>query len=218
MRKNINSFGYVNPVVIPLIMSVILVLVLGFTTFKYYNDYTKQNTEVDAIVAKAVGEAESAQAERLNAQHQEELKSPFETYTASSEANAIAVTYPRSWSSHVVAKSTGNKVLDGYFHPGTVPDTRGDDKFALRMTLERADYAKVVDGYEKGVEKGELKAQAITINEVKGIRLTGILDRDTNGVMVILPVRDKVLKIWTEANVYAKDFNDIIVKNLNFDR
>ena len=210
--------GYVNPMVIPLIMSVILVLVLGFTTFKYYNDYTKQKTEVDAITAKAVSEAEAALTERLNVQHQEELKNPLETYTASSEANAIAVTYPRTWSSHVVTKSTGNLVLDGYFHPGTVPDTKGDDKFALRMTLERADYAKEVEDYQRDVEKGDIKAQAITVNKVKGIRLTGILDRDTNGVMVILPVRDKVLKIWTEANVYADDFNKIIIKNLSFDR
>ena len=210
--------GIVNPIVVPLVMSVVLVLVLGFTTFKYYSDYNHQKSDVDAIVSQAVEEATTQQADELNAEFEEKLKSPYETYTAPAQYNAVAVTYPRSWSSYVIEKESGNTALDGYFHPGTVPDTRGGENFALRMTLERADYADEVDDYQKAVEKGEVKATAITVNQVKGIRLTGIIDRDINGVMVILPLRDKVLKIWTEAKVYAKDFNDIIVKNLAFDR
>lgn len=216
--REMKAKGYLNPVVVPLVMSIILVLVLGFTTFKYYNDYTKQKNEVDAIVAKSVEEAKAAQAEELEAKHAEEMKNPLETFTAPSQAHAVAVTYPRTWSSHVVAKDTGNLVLDGYFHPGTVPDTRGGERFALRMTLERKDYAREVESYQRDVEDGTLSASGITVNQIKGVRLTGTLDKDINGVMVILPLRDKVLKVWTEANVFAKDFNDIIIKNLTFDR
>jgi len=201
-----------------MVMLAVLVLVLGFTTFKYYNDYTKQKTEVEAITAAAVESATSRLRDELNAQHEIELKSPYEVYAASAEFNTIAVTYPRSWSSYVIAKPGGNLQLDGYFHPGTVPDVRGDDNKALRFTLERVNYADEVEDYQRDVEKGEVKAAAITVNGAKGVRLTGAIEKDINGILVILPIRDKTLKIWTQSQAYADDFNDIIIAKLDFEK
>lgn len=217
--RAMKSKGYVNPIVVPLVMAVIVSLVLGVFTYIYYNKYNEQKTQVDSLITTAVDEAKTQQAAELEAKFQEDLKNPYEVYTASSEYNAVAVTYPRTWSSYVVAKSGATKLLlDGYFHPTTVPDVRGEVNFALRMTLERTEYAGEVDDYQKLVEKGEIKATAITVNGVKGVRLTGAIDKDINGIMVILPIRDKTLKVWTEALAYAKDFNEIIIPKLTFDK
>lgn len=212
-----NNAGYVNPMVVPLIMSVILTIILGFFSVKYYNDFKTQKTEVDAIVAQAVESATAQQADELNADFEQRLKSPHEKYTAASEFNAVAVTYPRTWSSYVETSDSGGTALDGYFHPGTVPGATSGQKYALRLTLERADYAETVDDWQRDVESGELKANAITVNGIRGIKLSGLLDKDTTGVMVILPIRDKVLLIWTESNLYEDDFNQIIIPKLKFD-
>jgi hypothetical protein len=34
--------------------------------------------------------------------------------------------------------------------------------------------------------------------------------------MVVIKVRDKTLKIYTESTDYMSDFNDIVLKNLTF--
>ena len=37
------------------------------------------------------------------------------------------------------------------------------------------------------------------------------------GTMVIVPIRDKTLKVWTESNsVFLKDFNEAVLANLTF--
>jgi hypothetical protein len=37
-----------------------------------------------------------------------------------------------------------------------------------------------------------------------------------NGILVLLPMRDKTLKIWTESTAYFTDFNTYILPNLTF--
>jgi hypothetical protein len=49
--------------------------------------------------------------------------------------------------------------------------------------------------------------------------LTGaVLPPTTNstGTMVLLPMRDKTLEIWTEAPAYLADFNTYILPNITF--
>ena len=42
------------------------------------------------------------------------------------------------------------------------------------------------------------------------------LNGDKQGTMIILPVRDKTLKIWTEGNEFVGDLDKIILANLSF--
>jgi hypothetical protein len=36
------------------------------------------------------------------------------------------------------------------------------------------------------------------------------------GTMVLLPMRDKTLEIWTESNDYLNDFNTYVLPNMTF--
>lgn len=216
MNADKNQNGFVNPLTIALVVTTLLMALLGATTIIFYGRYTDHRDNVDAKVAEAVEAAKTQQAEELNAEFQEELKKPNKTYTSPSALGSIEITYPRTWGAYIIEDEGGRTGLDGYFHPGYVPDVRSDTRFAVRMTLDNESYADAVDGYDRDVEDGSLNAKAITINDVKGVRFDGDIDRDVNGSLVVLPLRDKTLKIWTENPDNKSDFESIILENLKF--
>jgi len=205
-----------NPLVIPLVLAIVLLLGgIGATVF-YYGRYQAASTNLDGQIASAVETASQELTRTLEADFAERSKDPNEVYKAPAELGSVAATYPKTWSSYVIEKTGSGTVLDGYFHPGTVPDTRGDTKFALRLELEGKAYAGEVEDYDRAVEKGEIKARAVTINGVKGVRFDGQIDKDISGAIVLLPLRDRTLKIWTENSDFMKDFNNIILAKLTF--
>lgn len=210
-----NNRGYINPLMVGMVVTTLLMIVLGATTVMFYGRYTDHRDNVQAKVDEAVASALTEQESELSAQFAEENKRPYETYTAPSAFSGIQVTYPRTWSAYVL-EGSGNTDLDGYFHPGFVPDTRSDTRFATRLTLETEAYDEAVADYDRDVERGTIKARAITVNGVKGIRLDGEIDRDISGVLVLLPLRDKTLRVWTESADFIKDFEGVILKEISF--
>lgn len=205
-----------NSLLIPLVIVVVLLFGAAGAAIYFNGKYKEASTNLDAQIAVAVEQSNAELTDELEADFAEREKSPNEAYKAPAELGSVAVTYPKTWSSHVIEKTGSGTVLNGYFHPGTVPDTRGEEKFALRVTLESKAYAKEVKSYDDGVDDGELKAKAVTINGVKGVRYDGMIDNDISGAIVLLPLRDRTLKIWTENVDFIKDYNDIILAQLSF--
>jgi hypothetical protein len=54
------------------------------------------------------------------------------------------------------------------------------------------------------------------VSGVSGARIDGEINKGQDGSLVVLPVRDKVLYVWTEDKTYIADFNNIVLKNLSF--
>ncbi len=207
--------GRIDPLILPFV--VVLLLALGFGVFSVwaYSSYNDQKSNVDAIVATEVVAAKKDQEEALRAEFAEEQKSPYKTYVSPSTLGSVKIVYPKSWSAYVQAKETGAVKLEGYFHPDFVPSTDSDILYATRVSLSSSDYTKELASYQKKVEKGELRAKSITISGTKGTRLDGLIEREVNGAIVLLPLRDKTLMISTESTDYMADFNKII-SNLTY--
>lgn len=205
-----------NPLIVPLVVAVLLVFGLAGTSIWFNSKYRSASTDLQNQIDAAVQSAKAQQKTELEEEFAEASKSPHKAYTAPVELSSIGVTYPKTWSSYVVEKSGTGTVLDGYFHPGTVPAVNGKTPFALRVTLETKAYAKEVAGYDGEVDKGVLKAKAVSILGVQGVRLDGQIDKGINGAIVLLPLRDKTLKIWTENTDYLKDYNDTILAFFTF--
>ncbi len=209
--------GYIaNPLTIPLAMASLLALVMGGLTVYFYAQNRDARQNIDDKVAAAVVDAEAGLREQLQKEFDEKAKDPFRTYTASEIFSGIQVAYPKTWSAYVVEDSKSRRQLDGYFHPNYVPSDKAGVKYALRLSFEDGDYTKVLNQYKDAVEKKSLKASAIEINGIKGTRLDGKLDKDISGAIVILPIRDKVLKVWTESPAFLADFNQIVSGKLTF--
>lgn len=205
-----------NPLLIPLVIVVVMLFGASAAAIIFYGRYQEASTNLDAQIAVAVEAANAELTDELEADFAERSKEPNEVYKAPAEFGSVAVTYPKTWSSHVIEKAGTGTVLDGYFFPGTVPNTRGDEKFPTRLELVSKPYAKEVASFDRDVDDGTVKAKAVVINGVKGIRFDGAIERETSGAIVLLPLRDRTLKIWTENGDFMKDFNDIILAKLTF--
>lgn len=205
-----------NPLIAPLVIAVVLTFLLAGASIYFYSRYRSASNNLQAQIDTAVDAAKAEQKTQLETEFAESSKSPYETYQAPVALSSIKVTYPKTWSSHVIEKSGTGLVLNGYFHPKTVPDTKKKGVFALRVTLETKAYAKEVETYDKLVDKGDVTAKAVTISGIKGVRFEGSIEKDIKGAVVLIPVRDKTLTIWTENADYVQDFTNIILKEFSF--
>lgn len=208
----LNKKGFLNPLLIPLILAVVVLLVTSALSVSYYTKYIQQRDENQPIIDKAVSDAEGAQKTKLEAEFTEREKLPTKSYTTPSELGSVKLTFPKTWSSYVV--HTSSSTLDYYGHPNYVPSTGVN--YALRMSILSRAFSNELKSYDSIVKKGDLNASAVRASGVTGTRLDGFLEKDKEGSMVIFPLRDKTLKIWTESKDYRSDFDNIVLKNLTF--
>jgi hypothetical protein len=73
------------------------------------------------------------------------------------------------------------------------------------------------------ITQGKLKAIAYVPPQMKGkadvqtgVRFDGQIEQNLTGSMVVIKVRDKTIKIYTESTKYLSDFNDTVLKSLTF--
>lgn len=204
--------GILNPLTIPLVLAILLFVGVGVMAGKFYMDFTTQRDENEPIIAAAVEEAEAAQKAELEKEFTEKEKEPNETYIGPSEFGSVKMTYPKTWSVYV---NTGSgRDLDFYAHPAYVPAQNVN--YALRMSVTSRDFSSEIKQYDAEVKKGTLKASSVSVSGTKGVRLDGFLKKDQEGTMVVFPLRDKTLRVWTENKEFRGDFDNIVLKKLSF--
>lgn len=163
-------------------------------------------TKIDA----AVSASEVVITKKLDDKYAELAKKPFKTLKFAESLGGISIKYPRSWSVYLEEDEGGSKPVELYAHPSYVPDINGDTAFGLRMQIISQAYEEELGGWDSEISSGEVSAHTIKSNGVVGTKLKGTIDNDKTGVMVLLPLRDKTLLIWTEANSFTSDFNAAI--------
>jgi Flp pilus assembly protein TadG len=190
----------------------------GVWAFGQRQDY-KNN--VDAKVSAAVAlNKQQVQIDDAKT-YAEQAKNPLKIYTGPDAYGSIHVSYPKTWSAYVDTTS-GSQVLDAYFHADYVPSTQAKQPYNLRVQVVATAYSAVMQQYTSQVKAGKVTASPYALPKVasvSGSLLTGqILPGDvaSSGTMVVLPLRDKTLKIWTESPSFASDFNTYILPNLTF--
>lgn len=211
MRK-LDQKGIMNPLAIPLILAVLVLIVASVMAVVYYTKYVEQRDNNRPIIDAAVAEAEATQKKALEEAFTEREKLPTKIYTSPAELGGVKLMFPKTWSSYVDSSKRGE--LSFYAHPNYVP--ADNVNYALRMSVVDKPFAREVKSYDNAVKKGELKAGAVRTSGVTGTRLDGFLEKDQEGSMVVFPLRDKTLRVWTESKEFANDFNNIVLKGLTF--
>jgi len=208
-----------NTLLIPLVMSIILFLAMsGFGVWAFISrqDY-KDNVDekIETAVTVAVKEAKT---EKDN-EFAEKEKNPLETYQGPSDLGGIVVKYPKTWSAYVDQSGRGRAPLDGYFQPTTVPGIQSGAAYALRVEVIERTFPEYVKTFDSRITSGKTTAKAyqpVNVNNVVGVRIQGELSSNQTGIMVVLPLRDKTIKIYTESDQYFKDFENSILPNFSF--
>ena len=206
-------------VLLLVIMALVLLGSLGFGFWAYSGrqDY-KNNTNQKITVA--VTAAREAQAVELQKQFEESSKSPNKTFQSGVSSGSVTFSYPKTWSAYV-DESNASQPINGYFHPNQVPGVQGGASYALRVEMVNTDYSQVVNSMSSKTKDGSLKAAAYippkmvgVANVQPGTRFDGVLDKEKTGSMVVIKVRDKTLKVYTESADFLADFNNIVLPSL----
>ena len=109
--------------------------------------------------------------------------------------------------------------VNGYVHPNFVPGLLSGTAFALRFTINTQSYDELLKQHAGDIESGKVRVapfRAKNVPNVLGSRLDGELFENQKDSMILLPIRDKTLVIWTESDQYLADFNNTILPTLTF--
>ncbi len=206
-----------------LIIALVLFVIgfLGSSGFAFwaYAEMQDYKNNVEEKVAAAVEEAKKATEETKEKEFEERSKSPYKKYKGPATFGAIEVTYPKTWAA-TVDEGDGSVPVNGYFHPDFVPGARSETAFALRLEVLEQPYDRVLQSYDGNAKKGTVSVapyKAARVQSVLGARVDGEIEKGMQGSAVLLPLRDKTIRIMTlSGQSFGKDFDNIILKNLIF--
>ena len=218
--KSLDARGAINILFIPVIvLTLFLFGTGGFAIWAYMGRQDFKNN-VDQKVAVAVAAGKQDQQKVDAAAYAEDAKKPFDTYIGPSAFGNITVKYPKTWSAFVTEADTSSTPLDGYFQPSVVPSiSDASSSFALRLQLVQNSYDSVMAQYNGLVQSKQVTVAPYTLAKVPsvvGSRIEGQIKPTKQGTMIVLPLRNLTLEIWTESNNFKADLDNNILPNLSF--
>jgi len=200
----------------------IIALVFGGWSFMKMQDY---KTNSDKKSAVAVAAANKAQAVQLQAQFDEQSKSPNKSFHGSATYGSVSFNYPKTWSAYVDSSSSSESI-NAYFHPNEVPGIQSKTAYALRLELLSTDYSQVIQQLSSQIQQGTVTAKAYLPPKLNGLAnvqpgtmFSGQVnsqDQTQRGTLLAIKVRDKTLEISTQSSDYLNDFNNTILPSLSF--
>lgn len=212
MNRNPQS-GEVNPLLITSLFLGILTITLAAVSVWAYMNYSDQKNNTDQKIAVAVDAAKDIQAKKLEEQFSQREKSPFRTFTGPSDLGSVSFQYPKTWSVHTAEETRG---LETYLQPNVVPPIDREQAFALRVTVDNTSYENTIRNFQRLVERGDLKSNAVKINDFTGIRVDGKFSDKRSGSVVVFKIRDKTLVLATDSTSFIDDFDKIVLNSLTF--
>lgn len=218
--NRLNQRGAINVLLIPLILVVMLFLGsagFGIWAFTSRADYKNNSDQkADAAAKKATEETQAADA----AKFAEEAKKPYETYIGPAQFGNVTVNFPKTWSAYISESERSSTPISAFFQPKIVPNvTDTNNTFALRVDLLQTTYESALDQFKSKVEQGQVTLVPYTLPKVPsvvGSRVEGQITQRKQGTMIIMPLRNMTLKIWTESNDFKGDLDTHILPNLSF--
>jgi hypothetical protein len=214
-----NERGTINALLIPLVLCVLMLfgaIGFGLWAFASRQDY-KDNVDQKIAVAQEVTKKETETAK--DNEFAEKEKSPLKSYRGPSQFGSLTIQYPKTWSGYVDETGRGGAELDGYFHPTTVPGVQSGASYALRIQVAQRPFSEEIKAFDSKAKNGTVKTSSYRprkVSDVIGMRVEGEINSQKQGIMILLPSRDKTIKIFTESNQFYDDFNKNILPNFTF--
>lgn len=204
---------------VSLIVAVVLLIGASIFAVTSYSSAQNYKNNVNTLAAAQVKVAVDQNSAAKDKEFAEAQKSPVKTYAGPSAYGSIVLQYPKTWSAYIDESDQGSTPIDGYFNPNFVPGTDNNASYALRLQVTSDSYDSELQQYDGLVQEGSVTVKPYVLPSVKGVvgvRVEGKITDTNNGVMIIVPLRDKAVKLWTETNQYQGDFGQYILPNFKF--
>lgn len=195
---------------------------IGLIAFSIWS-FTSRGTykdKSDQLVATAVAEnTKKVQAEEA-IKYAEAAKNPLRTYVGPDAYGTIHLEFPKTWSAYNQGIAAGSTPVDIFLNPAVVPSVNAQDAtFSLRVQVLSSTYSSILGQYSSFQRSGKATVtpfRLATVPSVVGSRIDGQITPKKQGSVIVLPLRDKTLRVWTESETFMNDFNNIILPKLSF--
>lgn len=176
-----------------------------------YISYDNQKNDVDGKIKVAETEAKRVQSESDYKKFQEDSKNPRLEFVGPNEYGRVSFMYPRTWSVYVDKDASDRRDYVAYFQPVVVPPVSNKaNRYALRLEILNKDYDEVLKEYSDRLKKGELTSSTPEVNGNASTRIDGAFTKDVRGSVVLMRVRDKTIRLSTDADTFKPDFQAIL--------
>lgn len=205
--------------IIPLVIFVLLFFVAVGWGYQVNKERVDLKDNVDQKISAAVDKAKEEEAAANEKEFLEREKNPYRQYRGPSTFGSVSITYPKTWSAAVTETTSGTTPVNGYMHPSFVPGAKSGTAFALRVEVIEQTYDRVLQTYESNAKMGRVRVspyKAAKVPQVLGSRVNGEIIKGYSGSAVLLPLRDKTIRISTMSQQFVKDFDNIVMKNFVF--
>lgn len=215
MSISTSERGSVNPLLIASIILGIVAAGLAGGFIWAYGNYVDQRDNVNSKVAVAIESAKKEQSAADDKKLVEAMKQPYSQLAGPDDLGHVTLSYPKTWSVYIAKDGSGGS-YEAYLHPGSVPAISTSQAYAARVVISTQTYEDSIASYASLVKKGDLKSSPLTLGNFTGIKLEGKFSSTRTGTAVVFKVRDKTLTVATDSSTYQDDFNNVIVKSLDF--
>lgn len=212
--------GTLNVLLMPVVL--LSLFFIGAAAFGVWAFNSRQNykNNADQMVTTAVNSAVQQTEKNDSSKYAQQSKYPLQTFTGPSSFASVSFRYPKTWSGYVAEEPSTTTPINGYFYPGIIPDiTNQTNSYALRVQLIEQPYASIMQQFDGQVSSGNLKVAQYTtpkLPNVIGSKLQGQIATEKQGIMVLLPVLNMTLEIWTESSQFQSDFMNSVLPSLTF--
>ena len=97
-----------------------------------------------------------------------------------------------------------------HYAPAEVPPVAANTIFALRIVIRSESFETADNRYKSLVTSGKLSSSIVTVGNTDANRYDGSLPNQLVGSVVIFKIRDKVVTMETDAELYRSDFDKIL--------
>lgn len=219
MRLAKNEVGALNILLAPLIIASLLFLATFGFAFWAYTGMKDYKVNVDQKVDTAVKIAVAKNSTEKDNEFLEMEKQPTLTYRGSAVLGSITFQYPKTWSGY--QKETDKDM--SLIMQQRIVEGGAKSLYPLRVEVLNTAYDTNVKTYESFVKSGKLTASPFRLQNlpiILGTRFDGEFTSVNGGVIkgtvILLPQREKTIKISTEYVENLGDLNNIILPSFSF--
>ncbi|MBR3319466.1 hypothetical protein IKG06_03095 [Candidatus Saccharibacteria bacterium] len=194
-----------------ILLSLLLIGALLLSVY-FYNEYQSAQSDVDSKIANAIVDAKKEVTDALEEEFAEREKIPYSNFTGPEDYGRVGFKYPKTWSVYIAKDASKGGDFEAYLHPSEVPAVSNNTIFALRVIIRSESFETAANRYQSLVNSKEkkLESSVINVSTTTANRYDGTLPNNLIGSIVIFKLRDKVVTLETDAEIYRDDFNKIL--------
>jgi hypothetical protein len=206
--------GEVNILLISTIVFGIIALGFSITSVLAITDAQHSRSTLDSQKKTAYSSGQNDQKAQDAKDQLAANESPFRSYVASELFGNFEIKFPKNWNAYVVEDLSSTTQVNLTLQPDLVRLNGGQGKannYAFRALLIKTDSTTLNKTFADRIKNKKLTTKNVTVSGITATQYIGALDDTHNGIMTVVPVRDKSLELITDSTTdYLGEYNQIL--------